>query len=528
MPLQIAENDYLRLFLAYRILLGVALLLVFYGTERSTLGSHSPVVFTAALHSYLGLGLIGLVANLRGNLDIEKQAQLAVFIDIAAITILMHASGGVQSGLGMLIAVSIALSSLSLLGHTALLFAAIASLAVLTERIFSQITAGFPDTAYMQAGLLGALYFALAWLAHRLGSRASANAALADQRSSDLANLARLNDFVIQHMRAGILVVDADGVVETMNEAAWVLLGMPVAMRHHPLQEASPRLAAQYHLWAQDATAERPDFRAGDGGRDLRASFSRIGGKDSLATLIVLEDRAQLTAEVQQLKLASLGRLTAGIAHEIRNPLGAISHAAQLLDESSELPDADRRMIEIINRHSHRVNDVVENILRLSRQDVPRLESLKLADWVERASTSLRLAHDLNEEQLFSEVSPDNTMVLVDPGQLQQVIDILVDNAVCHFDRDAQKLRIRLAGGISPGAGPFIEMRDNGPGISGDNAEHLFEPFFTTRHEGTGLGLYIARQLCEANQIRIEHLSPPTGGSCFRLSFPHPNRPPAL
>ena len=248
-----------------------------------------------------------------------------------------------------------------------------------------------------------------------------------------------------------------------------------------------------------------------------------------MATLIVLEDRARLTAEVQQLKLASLGRLTAGIAHEIRNPLGAISHAAQLLGESPDLPDTDRRMIDIINRHSHRVNDVVENILRLSRQDMPRLETLRLADWIDKVAASLRQVHDLDAEQLFSEVSPDNTTVHVDPGQLQQVIDILVDNAVCHFDRDLGQLRIRLAGGASPGAGgPYIELRDNGPGIAGDDASHLFEPFFTTRHEGTGLGLYIARQLCEANQIRLEYLNTPTEGSCFRLSFPHPNRPPAL
>lgn len=521
----IGTGSHLGLFLVYRVALGVALLLVYFGIGRGPLGTFLPGVFTVSVHLYLGLSIIALIMYLRGVGDAEKQTQLAVFFDILLITVMMHASGGVPSGLGMLIAVSIALGSVSLVGHTSLLFAALGSLAVLTERIYSHMSHAFADTAYTQAGLLGVSYFALALLAHRLGTRAAASEQLASQRGSDLASLAQLNDFVIQQMRAGILVVDENETIQVMNEAAWVLLGMPVAMRHFPLDESSPPLARQYRDWLRDPAATQPDFRATSGGRDLRATFTPIGDADDPSTLIVLEDTARLTAEVQQLKLAALGRLTAGIAHEIRNPLGAISHAAQLLDESADLPTTDKRMIEIIQHNSRRVNEVVESILKLSRQDNPHPKPLILAPWLEEQISDIRQTHHLAEPQLQQAIDPSGTTVFADPGQLRQTIDVLCDNAVRHFDREPSQLNIRLVGGITrESGGPFLELRDNGAGIAKHTQGNLFEPFFTTRNEGTGLGLYIARQLCEANHIRLEYLSQPTGGSCFRLSFPNPKR----
>lgn len=520
-----AQASQIRLYLIYRVALGIALLLVYNLIGRGPLGSFQPAIFTIAVHLYLGLAVAALILYLRRAYDEDKQAQFAIFVDIALITVMMHTSGGVQSGLGMLIAVSIALGGLSLVGRTALLFAAIATLTVLAERIYSHVIGAFSETAYTQAGLLGISFFALALLAHRLGARAKESEQLASQRSSDLANLAQLNDFVIQQMRAGILVIDDVETIQVMNEAAWVLLGMPVAMRHHPLEECSPPLAQQFRQWLKNPARRRPDFRATSGGRDLRASFTPMGDTDHPSTLIVLEDTAQLTAQAQQLKLASLGRLTAGIAHEIRNPLGAISHASQLLDESTALPSTDRRMIEIIQHNSQRVNEVVENIFRLSRQDNPHAKSVLLASWLDEQIRDIRKTHHLEKNQLQSETDPADTRVLVDPGQLRQVIDVLCDNAVRHFGADHEKLNIRLVAGIThESGGPFLELRDNGPGIPKQAEQNLFEPFFTTRNEGTGLGLYIARQLCEANHIRLEYIRQPTGGSCFRLSFPNPKR----
>jgi two-component system sensor histidine kinase PilS (NtrC family) len=167
----------------------------------------------------------------------------------------------------------------------------------------------------------------------------------------------------------------------------------------------------------------------------------------------------------------------------------------------------------------------VESILKLSRQDSPHPKPLVLAPWLEEQIEEIRATHRLTAAQLQKQTEPAGTTVFADPGQLRQVIDVLCDNAVRHFDRAPGELSIRLVGGITyESGGPFLELRDNGPGIPRRAETNLFEPFFTTRNEGTGLGLYIARQLCEANHIRLEYLPQPTGGSCFRLSFPNPKR----
>ncbi len=516
----------LRLFLGYRIFLAAVLILVYFGIGRGPLGSHAPLLFEWTAQAYLALTLLFLMLALTQQRQRHALAHLAVFSDILFITLMMHASGGVQSGIGMLMAVSIALGSMSIHGRTALLHAALASLAVLTEQVFADITNTFSTSAYMHAGLLGTSFFALAILADRLVLRARHSEQLASQRGLDLANLAQVNDFVIRHMQAGIVVVDGQQIIQVMNETAWALLGMPDAARHYPLEQSSPELARQFDEWLSSPISERKPFRVTGSGRDLRASFTRLGNEQQLDTLIVLEDTATLTAQLQQMKLASLGRLTAGIAHEIRNPLGAISHAAQLLDESPDLVETDSRMAQIIQQNSRRVNEVVESVLKLSRQDNPHPKPLVLAPWLAPLVNELRHTYHLDEQQLTLQISPEGTTVFADPGQLRQIIDVLCDNAIRHFERAHEELRLHIQAGITlESGGPYLECQDNGKGIAREDAAQLFEPFFTTRNEGTGLGLYIARQLSEANRIRIEYLPQPTGGSCFRLSFPNPKRP---
>ena len=517
----------LRAYLGYRLFLAGVMLLFFFVIQRGPLGTFSPWLFGVVSLAYSGVTLASLVFSLNRERHYQAQVLLAVMLDIAFITVLMYASGGVQSGLGILIAISIALGAISLQGRTALLLAAIGSLAMIAEELFAHLDRSFENTAYAQAGMLGITFFALAALAHKLAMRAKQSEELASQRSVDLASMEQLNDYVIQQLQAGIVVIDEDQRVQVMNEAAWVLLGMPQAMRHHLLEEVSPTLADEYQEWQHNPQTAAMPFRASRGGRDLRAEFNKLGEQGEQGTLIVLEDTATLTAQAQQMKLASLGRLTAGIAHEIRNPLGAISHAAQLLGESPELNSSDQRMTEIIQQNSLRVNEVIQNILKLSRQDNPKPKPLMLGDWLRELAGDIRQSLKLRQPQLHVQIEPEGTTVFADAGQLRQVIEVLCDNAMRHFNDEAEQLQIKLLAGITPeSGGPFIEVQDNGPGISQKAASQLFEPFFTTRNEGTGLGLYIARQLSEANRIRLEYQALP-GGSCFRLSFPNPKRPKA-
>jgi two-component system sensor histidine kinase PilS (NtrC family) len=238
--------------------------------------------------------------------------------------------------------------------------------------------------------------------------------------------------------------------------------------------------------------------------------------------MVMIDDEAALAEQAQRLKLASLGQLTASIAHEIRNPLGAIGHATQLLAESAALGADDQQLMGIIRNNVHRVNEVVENVLQLSRRDRARPATTELRRWLEPIVDDFRRSHRLGEDQLAVSIEPPDTAVLVDPSQMGQVISILLDNAAAHFEGERADLRISIEGGESTAAGRHLDIRDNGPGIPPEALDRVFEPFYSTRHHGTGLGLYIARELGETNQVRIEYFPNAGGGSCFRLSFPDP------
>jgi two-component system sensor histidine kinase PilS (NtrC family) len=238
--------------------------------------------------------------------------------------------------------------------------------------------------------------------------------------------------------------------------------------------------------------------------------------------MMMIDDEAALAEQAQRLKLASLGQLTASIAHEIRNPLGAIGHATQLLAESPGLGSGDQQLMGIIRNNVHRVNEVVENVLQLSRRDRARPITTELRRWLEPLLDDFRRSHHLREDQVALAIDPPDTAVLVDPSQMGQVVAILLDNAAAHFAREPAQLRVSVEGGETAAAGRYLDVRDNGPGIAAEALDRIFEPFYSTRHHGTGLGLYIARELGETNQVRLEYFPNTGGGSCFRLSFPDP------
>lgn len=514
----------LQYFFAYRLLIAGLLTLMFFSNSGpALLGQQHPVLFGTTVVIYLGFVTAnGLLLNLLHSTSLQYHALMMVATDIALITILMHASGGAPSGLGMLLAVSIAVGSLVMHGITALLLAAIASLAIIAQQIYTQLYVDPSLTAYAQTGLLGASFFAIAILAHVLSQRLKESERLVSQRDIDLANMEQLNEYIIRNMRTGILVVDAEQKIHLMNESAWHLLGMPEGRRGSPLEQASQELAQQIAQWQSDSEFEFRNFRPLPNGRELKPGFSRLGTEDDQGTVIFLEDAASITQQAQQIKLASLGRLTASIAHEIRNPLGAISHATQLLGESPELPGTEQRLLGIVETNCGRVNDIIENVLQLSRRQRSRPEEIQLKSWLEKFIAEFQLAQQLAPESIQLTIEPEETIIRADPSQLHQILGNLCENAVVHYKEERSMFRLKLIGGMTrESGGPFLDVIDNGPGIDRESLRQIFEPFFTTVNAGTGLGLYIAKELSESNQLRLEYLPVPAGGACFRISFPN-------
>jgi two-component system sensor histidine kinase PilS (NtrC family) len=509
----------LVLFQVYRLVMASLFAGLFlFGLGPRFLGQTDPQIYAWTSLSYLALVLASLVL-MRNRLTAQGAlTHFIVYSDVVAFSLMMYASGGVASGLGMLSAVSVAAGSLLSGGRTALVFAASATLGVLGVQIYAAATLEPFDPVYSQAGMLGGLMFAMALLAHTLGTRASRSAELASRRGADLANLERLNEYIIQHAETGILVVDHYNRVRLANEAALKLLEQPGAGEGASLVQISPELTGALVRWQADPKSEIPPLRDTPSGQPLRAGFAPVG-EDGAGTIITLQDYSALTRRAQREKLVSLGRLTASIAHEIRNPLGAVSHASQLLGESPKLSAPERRLTEIIQTNALRLNAIIENVLQLSRPNVYQPRGVRLQACVNEFAEEFRQHQGLAADGLEVRFDAEDIRVNVDPKQMHQVLDILCDNALTHSPQD-RAVRIQIRGGRSADTGaPYLDVIDNGPGVPPEVAEQIFEPFFTSRHKGTGLGLYIAKELSAGNQAELSYLPRPEGGSCFRLLF---------
>ena len=509
----------------YRLLLALLLVtLNLTGITPSPLGSHSFTLLHYSALFYLFFSIICIFSINNGWPGFSRQLYLQVLIDIIIITLMMHASGGAGSGLGALLIVAVAGGSLLSGGRTAAFFAAIAALAVLMEQIYSVLEGDSPSTSYTQAGLLGATFFATALLGYTLAKRLRDSEALAEKRGVDLANMAQLTEYIIQRMQTGIIVLDSDNKMRLINESARHLLEYNQPDSDVTPNRISPQLAQHLEQWHQDNNYTAPLFRVSSTSAEIMPRFASLGDKDKPGTMIFIEDTAAMAQQAQQLKLASLGRLTASIAHEIRNPLGAISHAGQLLAEAEQLNTADQRMIEIIQTHSKRVNTIIENIMQLSRRQQAQPEELELGPWLSNFRHDFGHDNPAAADKIDMSISPANLLVRFDSSQLQQVISNLCQNGLHHGNR-MTAARVTLHAGIrSDNHKPFLDVIDNGAGVADDNINKLFEPFFTTSSNGTGLGLYIARELCESNQARLDYTRSDDKGSCFRITFADPRR----
>jgi two-component system sensor histidine kinase PilS (NtrC family) len=453
---------------------------------------------------------------------LDAQVVIQTSVDVLVIIALMHASGGIRSGFGMLLIINLSLASIFLTRRVILFLAATTSLALLGEHIYSQLTQPEYREAYLQTGILGIVIFTFALLASVIAGRMRESERLATERSRELQSMIQMNEHIIRNMRTGIMVMDSNGVIEMANNAAISLLGRTHLDRNTTLKQISPELHDRFIDWQNSSGyIQHKPVPQSHGLPDLQPGFSRIEPMSGIESpiLVFLEDASQLNQRFQQVRLASLGRLTASIAHEIRNPLAAIHHASQLLDEAFE-SGPDKKLTEIINTQVQRLNGVVENVLQLSRQQRGTPEPLELLTWLYKFRDEYTASQGLDQSQIQIYIQPKDTTVLFDSGQLHQVMWNLFGNAVNHSGLPLDQIDISIQGGIETGTGqPFIDVIDNGPGIERETADQIFDPFFTTSREGTGLGLYITKEVTESNRAKIRHIALPGGGTCFRIYF---------
>lgn len=511
----------LRFFNFYRFTLTALFILLYEmnsGDLPPPLGMMWPKLFYVTSLGYLGFSLVAMVFIARRSPSFSWQRNTHVLTDIGFITVLMYASGGIASGLGMLLVVSVANASMLSTGRGPLLFAALASLAVLAEESYSYLTLSDALISYPQAGILGFALFATAIVAHILARRANESEKLAAQRGLDLANMAQLTEYTIQQMRTGIVVVDTEQRVRLINSAAWRLLGSPLVPTQSLLGQYSPELQQQLLQWQQGELTPGTTLSPTQSNHELLPQYLRIGTDKPDGTLIFLENATTATQQAQQLKLASLGRLTASIAHEIRNPLGAISHAADLLAEAPELLKADLRLTTIIKKHTLRINTIIEDVLKLGRRDESRPEQFDLTPWLREFCEEFLHGEGENISVIHLHSEEEALPIYFDPNHLRQILTNLCHNGLRHA-AEAPHPKVELIAGSLDEVWGYIDIVDHGPGIPEAERANIFEPFYTTESQGTGLGLFISQELAACNQARLSYETSPEVHSRFRLHF---------
>ena len=512
----------------YRLLVPLVLLSVHFLAGPQVSLSGQPQLLLSFCVGYFFVGVLMVVARRLSWPSIRRVALLNATVDAVAIALILYACGGVVSGLGILLVLPV--GAMAVLGDNrdAFLIAALSALAVLAQQIFCYFSGDATIADYTTAGVIGVVLFAVALFVWPIANRLRESEALVRRQEVDLANMAQLSQYIVQHLRESIIVVDNTDRIRLINESAAQMLGDRSAYPGALLGEASPRLLYLLETWRQGSGGPadpRESFVAADGARIVQPHFAPLGGVSPAPVLVFLEDTSVINEKVQQSKLAALGRLSASIAHEIRNPVGAMSHAGQLLGESESLSTEDRRLTEIIRGNADRVSTIINNVLQLSRREPARLERLSLRDWVEEFSGEYCETTQWSRDRLKLSAPDANIEVRVDPTQLHQVVWNLCDNAIRHAcsGSPGAQLEIRV-GRLSPGARPFLEIADRGPGVAADHIERIFEPFFSRGRGGTGLGLFLARELAQTNGATLLYEPRAGGGSIFRLVFADPTR----
>lgn len=509
----------LRLINMFRVALAAIMFSQSFLQQSPLLSIQDLPLYAWTSFGYLLLALVLMLASWIERRHFQQQISIQIYIDIIAIILLMHACGGISSGLGILLVIAIAVTGLLGRDSLATVFASLATVGLLAEYLYRynlNFTAG-PST---QVGLLGIALFATALVTQTLTRRIRSGEALIQQQKLDVANLSALNAEILQNMHSGVIALDSEDQVRHINNAARELL-LPRFPRFRSdtrvpfdIARILPSIDNAMQAW-RDATELSTSLLTYEkGSNDIQITFHDLHSAAHHGTLIFLEDVSSLKQKMQQAKLASLGKLTANIAHEIRNPLAAISHASELLDENRQLDPADQRLCEIINQHSKRINNIIEDIMSISRGHVAAQESIDLVAWIRQFIDNYCLGGTASADSFELQIEQRSLSLRFDKGHLTRILTNLCNNAKTHGNEDLP-ITLRLLRNDTGSV--CIEVADQGSGIAQQELDKIFEPFYTTSHKGSGLGLYIVSQLCELNDATITVTANERGGASFTL-----------
>ena len=547
---------------ASRIVIALVLLL-YLSFDAMGARAQGPHLYAETCIAYLATAVVFAMVTLWWRRRFLAQLSLQIACDIAVISLLYISADGVRSGLAILYLFPLAGAAILAPLMLALFSASLVTLILIGESAW-QMVFWRGEASLTQSGVYGAAFFAMVLLVSRLAAKLIGQEELAARRGADLKIQQAINRIVMADVGDGILVVGSDGHVFTSNPAAQRMLalsGEGVDFRLADSAALAPIAQAfsAWQGWAPDSAAPDSAVPNGQGafvtikpGEDdgigpgpgpvmrsarpdlaahLKLRFARVdtSGHETGRCVIFMQDVTAIENQAQQLKLASMGRLTASIAHEVRNPLSAIGHATALLAEDLAEP-SQARLLKIVSDNVARVNRMVEDILQLSRKVQPHSEPLLLGGFLAELRHEFQETHALADD-MISLVGAGAAPVRFDALHLREVVVNLLTNAIRYASATAGSIRLFV---VSAAPGRMeLHVQDDGPGITPQVRAHLFEPFYTTSSKGTGLGLYLARELCLNNDAMLDYeyridpgaFAPRKASGRFVITFAQPAEP---
>ena len=369
------------------------------------------------------------------------------------------------------------------------------------------------DNYYLTPLLVVGLFSAVV-IVGAIANRTRTAYTVVEKQKTALADLDQINQLVVDQLDLGILFLDQDLRIQMMNQSAEKLVGQFID-RHRTV---TGRLAALLTSHQQPGGASS-EFSIHVKSQELRTTSLLLRN----GYLVQIDDQTTIHKKIQQSKMASIGRMASAISHEIRNPLSAINHAAQLLTPVKG-NDEDAELIQIIRNHAKRIDHIVESILRRSRPGKTERKVIHLRPWLKVFIETFRETLSSTKTGLDSvelAFSGEDSEILFDPTQLEQVITNLCQNSVKYANPQYGHLKIRLHMARFWDDTPYLNLTDNGQGISREDAEQLFEPFYTSDSQSTGLGLFLVKEYCNLNGANIEYVRGSSRHG-FRITFQSP------
>ncbi|MFG6465466.1 two-component system sensor histidine kinase NtrB [Roseateles sp. BYS87W] len=509
-----------RAFLTARAALGVALVAAQW--IAAALGtSPAPSTLRLSLSYAVAAAALWWLPQLRRGASARSLASIrsvhwwsAIGLDLVLFGVL-HALDGGGVNYGSLFVMPVLMSAVLCPRLLALATAAMAALGLLAGAGWTLVSGADAGLRTTQAGLVGGGLFAVSLLAGELSSRLAreelaARGSLALARQQEL-----LNRLVIDEMQEGVLVVDRRGRVRAMNPAAQTLIGASAGEFGWQLRGRPDWLPLVQALESAYASS-----RAGAAGREhdvtlpldggasrslrLRLRFTRQREGSEELCVLFLEDNRELLARTRQEKLAAMGRVSAGIAHEIRNPLAAIAQANALLAEDLSGTRAEQ-LTQMVASNVQRLKRLVDDVSELAPGVKLDTQVIDVGAVVHEACNDWVYVNNIapgEHSRVRLQLPAGPMQALFDAEHLRRILVNLLDNAHRHADPVPEALRVELA---REGVGVRLVVGSVGPAVPPEIERHLFEPFFSTRSRGSGLGLYICRELCEQHGALIDY-----------------------